>query len=96
MLIAITTVAVLAMSTGDVGTMVTILSLGDSLDPSSLQVPIETLIRTGKLDQCHQVGHGDPLGVEGSSAPDIAIGDATREGRHAPLGRIRWHGIEMR
>lgn len=37
------TVAVLAMSTGDVGTMVTILSLGDSLDPSSLQVPIETL-----------------------------------------------------
>lgn len=37
------TVAVLTMSTGDLGTMVTILSLGDGLDPSSLQVPIETL-----------------------------------------------------
>ena len=60
------------------------------------QVPIETLVGTGQLQQCHQVGHGDPLGVEGSSSPDIAILDAAREGRHAPLGGIRGHGVEMR
>ncbi len=37
------TVAVLTFSTGDIGTMVTILSLGDSLDPSSVQDPIQAL-----------------------------------------------------
>ena len=37
------TVALLAMSTGDVGTMVTILSLGDSLDPTTLGGPIQAL-----------------------------------------------------
>lgn len=37
------TVAILAFNTGDVGTMVTILSLGDSLDPTTLRAPVETL-----------------------------------------------------
>jgi len=37
------TVAVLAMSTGDVGTMVTILSLGDSLDFTTLRAPFDKL-----------------------------------------------------
>ncbi|WP_426571146.1 hypothetical protein [Aquihabitans sp. McL0605] len=37
------TVAMLVMTTGDVGTQITIVSLGDSLDASTLKAPIEKL-----------------------------------------------------
>lgn len=37
------TVAILAFNTGDVGTMVTIVSLGDSLEPTAVRPPVQRL-----------------------------------------------------